>query len=333
MGGAVVAEPAAGAVASLSYMILGLVALVGVIVARGLIATWTHSFGYLLEWLAGELKFSVGKGFAKVDIDLGGPFREADRLTLTALQNWEDGLEAEAAYFFHGSATLVEWTIGQVSGLADDTADAFDWLVHSFIPTFAHGVAKDFQPVAHLVRLIDSEINRLVHGVGQVIHVVEHDITHTITKVVHYAGSITLPNPWLFPRFKDWYHDILKWRLHVNLRLSRLEKLLGITGLAALITATFGAEITRFLRCKNTRGVAKSWCAADLKGLLWLIAGALAVADSFSLIGFAHYIEGGLEAGTKVVLKFWSKDVASGVNQSFGDGGQPAKRDPAFGSA
>lgn len=118
-----------------------------------------------------------------------------------------------------------------------------------------------------------------------------------------------------------------------NKRLRRLEKLLGITGLAALVGATFGKEIERFLRCKNTRGIAKAWCGANLNALLGLLTGLLAAVGVFSLIDFAHYIEDGIEDGAKLVLHFWSKDVASGIDQNFGDGGAAAKRDPSFGSA
>lgn len=124
-----------------------------------------------------------------------------------------------------------------------------------------------------------------------------------------------------------------KENTETNKRLKRLEKILGASGFAALLTATLGGEITRFLKCKNTRGIAKAWCGANLKALLGLLTGLLAAVGVFSLIDFAHYIEDGIEDGAKLVLHFWSKDVASGIDQSFGDGGVAAKRDPSFGSA
>lgn len=74
----------------------------------------------------------------------------------------------------------------------------------------------------------------------------------------------------------------------VNKRLRRLEKILGLTGLAGLIGATFGKEIERFLRCKNTRGIAKAWCGADLGALLGLLGTAIAIEGNFSIVELAE---------------------------------------------
>lgn len=285
---ALVAPEAGAATASLLYMALALVAFLGYIVARGLIATWTHSIGYLLNWLGGELSFKIPTGFSHITVDLGHPFLEADRLVLTALQNWAAGLEAETAYFFHGSATLAEWTIGQVSGLADDTADAFDWLIHTHLPRISlHQVSKATL-AAMIAKMIADALPKTWSTVTKVVHVVEHEVTHTITKVVAAAGAIAIPGPFALPGFRHLWHDLTSWRTRIGHRVGRLEKLLGVTGLAALITATFGAEITRFLRCKNTRGIAKAWCGSDLASLLGLLGGLAAIEAGFSIVAMAE---------------------------------------------
>lgn len=119
----------------------------------------------------------------------------------------------------------------------------------------------------------------------------------------------------------------------VNKRLKRLEKILGITGLAGLITATFGGEITRFLRCRNTRGIAKAWCGANLNALLGLLGGLAAVVGTFSLIDFAKFLQPLIADGAKTALHFWRADIEGGIDQAFGAGGSAATRDPGFGSA
>lgn len=73
-----------------------------------------------------------------------------------------------------------------------------------------------------------------------------------------------------------------------NKRIKRLEKILGISGLAALITATFGREVTRFLRCPNTKGIAKAWCGADLTGLLGILGVATVITGNFSIVQLAE---------------------------------------------
>lgn len=284
---AFVAPEAGAASASLLYMILALVAFLGYIVARGLIATWTHSIGFLLEWLAGELSFSVGKGFAKVDVNLGAPFREVDRLVLTALQNWAAGLEAETAYFFHGSATLAEWTIGQVSGLADDTADAFDWLIHTHLPRISAGKVATAGLAGLVAKMIADQLPKVLSHVTTVIHTVEHDVTHIVTKVVASAGTLAPPNPWAFPAFHRWWHDLTKWREVTQLRLSRLEKLLGVAGMAAVMANVLGLPNWRCLTRGNVGKTARALCLLSpkaLEGLLGLIIDLLVIEDICTII-------------------------------------------------
>lgn len=151
--------------------------------------------------------------------------------------------------------------------------------------------------------------------------------------VVPAVGSVTVPFPRVIPRPQA----IPKAQKKVNdstaKRLKRLEKILGITGLAGLITATFGGEITRFLRCSNTKGIAKAWCGANLKALLGLLGGLAAVVGTFSLIDFAKFLQPLIADGAKTALHFWRADIEGGIDQAFGDGGGAAVRDPSFGSA
>src|SRR5438477_6701414 len=97
--------PEFGAIAGVFFAVLG------VIMARGAIATWTHSFGYLLRWLANELKFSIHVGWFHKTIDLGGPFRAADGWVMTALQDWLRGSEIMLTKCLHASAVLWDWTV------------------------------------------------------------------------------------------------------------------------------------------------------------------------------------------------------------------------------
>lgn len=96
----------------------------------------------------------------------------------------------------------------------------------------------------------------------------------------------------------------------VNKRLRRLEKLLGITGLSALIGATFGTEIERFLKCRNTKGIAKAWCGANLSSLLGLLGGLIALEQTFDLESFAKELQSGITEAEGLIRHFWQADVA-----------------------
>lgn len=282
------APEAAGASASLLYMAIALVAFLGYIVARGLIATWTHSIGYLLNWLGQNLDFSFSKFGVHVPLDLGAPFLEVDRLVLTALQNWAEGLEAETAYFWHGSATIAQWTADQVAGLADDTADAFDWMTHIHLPRLSAGKVSTAALTALVTKLIAAQLPKVWNTVTHVVHVVEHTVTHTVTKVVQAAGAIPLPNPWAFPRFHRWWHDLTKWREVTQRRLHRLEALLGVTGMAIALANVLGLPSWRCLTKGNIGKTARHLCGlspAFLNDLLALVTDALVLTNICTLIG------------------------------------------------
>lgn len=292
--GVLVAPEAAGGAASLAYMVLALTALLGYCIARGLLACWTHSIGYMLNWLAGELKFSVSLGFTKASVDLGGPFRTVDRLVITALQDWAAGLEAEVGYFWHGSATIAEWTAGQVSGLAHDTADTFEWLIHAHLPKISGQKISETALRGLIAKMIADAIPKVWPKITKLTHVIEHTITHTVTKVISSAGAIPIPNPWAFPRFHHWWHDLTKWREVTAKRLARLEKLLGVAGMAAVMANVLGLPNWRCLTRGNIGKTARHLCGLSpraLQDILGLLTDLLILADICHVI---QLLEGGL---------------------------------------
>lgn len=280
--------PEAGAtIGAAAYALCGLVALLGYLVARGLLATWTHSIGYMLEWLAGELSFTINLGFTHAKLDIGGPFKAVDHQVIAALQSWAAGLENEVGYFFHGSERMLDFMAGQVQGLAGDAADTFEWLVHSYIPKVGHVAVADVLPFARLYKYIDSEIHRLVPELRTVTHTVTHEVTSTVTRVVHAAGSIAIPNPWAFPAFHRWWHDLTKWREVTQKRLARLEKLLGVAGMAAIMANVLGLKSWKCLTKGNVGKTARHLCGlspAALNDLLGLLADLLILQNACDVI-------------------------------------------------
>lgn len=295
-GGAVVTE-------SLGYMVCFLIAAAGYFTVRGIIATWTHSIGFLLTGLAGVLVFSVPVPFHKVNIDLGGPLRDLDRLVLTALQNWAAGLEAEMSYFLHGNAVLWEWFASELHSMADATAQWGEWVVGHEIPKWAKwagGAALGALPFGKIAQLVYALVKPYI---AKLVHEAEHIVPTIVTKVIHYGGAIAPPNPWAFPRFHRWWHDLTKWREVTQRRLARLEKLLGVAGMAAVMANVLGLPNWRCLTRGNIGKVSRALCGLGtvaLEDILGLLVDALILEDICSILslltkGFS-LIEGPLTA-------------------------------------
>ena len=101
------------------------------------------------------------------------------------------------------------------------------------------------------------------------------------------AAAIALPLPHSIPSevLPRW---VPRFRTGTDKRLKRLEKILGRTGLIALIAATLGGEIARLVRCPNTKGIAKAFCGANLNGLLGLLGGLAILETPLSLVSMAQ---------------------------------------------
>lgn len=158
--------------------------------------------------------------------------------------------------------------------LASTEAAILKKLAHD--PAWKDAIAADL-PLARPVPgvkggMTKAEIDELVHSYVQ-----------TALRAAGLALPFPIPGrPIAIPKKQA------KENADVNKRLRRLEKILGLTGLAGLIGATFGKEIERFLRCKNTRGIAKAWCGADLGALLGLLGTAIAIEGNFSIVEMAE---------------------------------------------
>lgn len=296
----------------LVYVVGLLFAVLGYMVARGLLATWTHSLGYLLQWLAGELTFKVSAGFFSKTIDLGGPFRAADRVIVTALQNWSAGAEVEMGYFLHGSEHLMRMIGQSIDYLATETAQTFDWMTHVSLPRWAKWAALAAVPPALLARLIAHAVAALVHAVPRVVRSIVHETTvvqhrlpaslnRRLTRdeakiaaiaaaVAAAAGTVAIPHvggavsPWPAIRglTRRW------WRL--ARRVHRLEALLGVAGLAVAMANVFGLPNWRCLTRGNVGRMMRGVCGMDEALIGFLLSGATEALIVTDICDFAHLL-------------------------------------------
>src|SRR4051794_39264709 len=107
------------ALVPLGYMVMLFAAFVGYITARGMLATWTHSIGWLLQWLSVHARVRLRIPHIRTfHIDFGRPFRSANAAVLEALQTWATGAEIEMGYALHGLAQIWDWTVQATEELA-----------------------------------------------------------------------------------------------------------------------------------------------------------------------------------------------------------------------
>lgn len=256
------------AIAELGFIVGLFFAIVGYTTARGLLATWTHSLGYLLQWLGEHLRFHIHiRGVPDPRIDLGGPFRAVDRAIVTALQNWCTGAEIEMGYCLHGLERVGRYMAQAIDYLARETSETFDWLIHVHIPKWVKYAATAAFPFAWITKLVVSEIAKHLPHIRREIKVIEHAVPQRIVQVFKFAGAATLPGVLGLPHIWREIHGLTKRNLRLSKRLHRVEALLGVAAFAGVLAQTFGVSA----RCVRSGGpigrVARRLCGLSARGL------------------------------------------------------------------
>jgi hypothetical protein len=91
-------------------------------------------------------------------------------------------------------------------------------------------------------------------------------------------------------------------------RLGKLERLLGASALAGALAVALGRLGLGWVRCSNVSRVGKSVCGMDTQLLESLLADALIVAGTLSLVEFAEEMQGVTELAVRPVSAFWRAD-------------------------
>lgn len=247
---------------------------VGYCVARGLLASWQNSIGYLLQWMAANLRIRIPTGFSHVTIDLGGPFRSADAWVVGSLQTYCEGAEIAIARLFHGLQSLVVAQAEAFEWVARETSQAFDWLLNLHLPK----ISRQFVTAAGLGALIARAVSQAVAHLRPEIHktvqVIDHTVERTVPRVVHAIGSGAVELPGWVIHLPRSIHNVVEQLGRVEHRLRKLEIAVGATAFAATLANAWGIP----LRCAKSGGpmgrLARSLCGlpghflTDLFGLL-----------------------------------------------------------------
>lgn len=277
------AAPAAAEVPVLAYLVVGLLALLGWVVCRGLRGVWIITFGLMFTALADVLKFD--KAF--IHFDFGGPIRALNATVLNAITHTGQKFEHTAGYFFHGAAVIQGWAARELLGLARDVLAWATWLQHSHLPRWVKALVYAAFPPLLISRLVRAAIAANLPHIGRV--VITKVTSTTITRIKRIAvatsGAVAIPGwvihlPRRVGRIEGRFPNI--WT-----RLRKLELLLGATGAAALVARALGIGRIGCLRGGNLGKVARRLCGMDGTLIDLLLLDTLAIVGAVSVVEFA----------------------------------------------
>lgn len=267
---------------------IGLLAVVAsYLLARALVYIWEYTFGAMLKGIANVLP-GGWKVFGHTIIpDTAAAFRHLESQVFTSLQNWASSSERAVAGVWHAMGAVWRWNAGIAEWLAKETDHAVEWLIHVRTPKITRALILSAFPVAFLTRLIAAQIAKLIPHVAKVVTTVEHTITHTIVHTVTKAGAVVLPGPLGIPHIWKEIRGFTKRLARIHWRLSRLEALLGVTGMAIAMARVLGLPNWRCLTRGNVGRTVRHLCGLPthlLDDLLGLLVDVLIVEDICQVI-------------------------------------------------
>lgn len=287
----------AEAIPALVRILLPLIALILAMLARVIAAPIINLVSTGFNWFDRGIAWLTNKA-----IDL------AIEWTKALAPAFVEGVEGIVS-FFHVLGQLSFYNVHGLWRTATTFANFSHWLIHDYLP-------RQFHAITHLVGdTTIVKVSRMALSKSQIL-----DIEHHLEAYFRKAIGATIPGVvpkawpkinWTPKRWREWLGlgtlggalalpGHLAWeklwgkRLNRELtdahkRLRRLEKLLGATGAATVVTyglAKIG--LGWMTRCKNLRGIGKTFCGADLASMVGLLGGLAAIEAGFSIVTLAE---------------------------------------------
>ena len=281
------AEFAAAALAALEVVASFLLACAAIYMFIGIVRPL---FRAVAAFLPGGWKL-----FGQVIVpDLRGDWLALEGKLYNALLAWRRGTEIQMAFTWHWMAQAWRWNAGMVEWLAKETDASIEWLAHIRVPKWTkYALLAPLLPLLlpKVLRYVMAHVHINVHKQVQVI---ERTLPGKSLVIVKRAAAVAVPDVWHIPGFSGVWHGLTKRFARINWRLSRLERLLTVAGLAAAMAAVMGVAPSCLKRNGNVGRVARRLCGLAphaLEDLLGLIADVLLLENICTVIG---YLESGL---------------------------------------
>lgn len=264
------------------------------LVALGLAWAWRNTIGYVLVKL-GESLPTIHYGFGS--FSPGNWFIGIANSVTGYLTNFAANAEHQAALTLHQAGWVLREMALQIQNSVFAVEHALGWFKHVFVPTYVEGVTHLWRTATHAQTKISqytvSRIVGLTRAVrAEIAHAVSVAVDDAITPLEReiakhrkligatagaIAGGLALPDglTGVERELGDvWGYTKRHIRIH-NLRLSRLEKILGAAGFAALMANALGLSSWRCITRGNLGRVSRALCGLPgnfLNDLLGLIA-------------------------------------------------------------
>lgn len=279
--------------------------LLALVTLIGLSFAYRYTFGALLQTLVAALNairlpsvagFGGGRIFGVVADGL-------DKLDHTIRWHLGKGIDHMQSAWNEAvsyTAYAVGWIGREIASLSHDTAQAIEGL-------HVQNITNVYKRVAPQV---DSRVGTIAAALAaltaRVAHVEHRAIHWTKTKVVNIEQTISLPDIGAIPRTIPRVGQLERELDHVAGRVGGLAKRLAPAAIAGLVVAAIGRLGFGWVRCSRVGRVGKSVCGMNEGLLEGLLADALLVVGSISVVEFAkelQAIEGEVVSATRRLVR------------------------------
>lgn len=260
----------------------GLAAVLAAVGSFTLWLLWRFTIGFVILRLADI--------FARVSIPTGifgsvKPFDFAARALRTIDRNvnnalWQSMLASEhfAVWLFLEAAHQTAATAGAINNGLASTGEALHRLEQQYLPWLWKTNSKPLTQSIGTIKTQTKDLhNRVTDTAKQ---------TKTTAKVLHNTIAVTLPRVDAGSKTRD---------KALSKRLTKVEKLLTAAGAAALVVAGIAKLGLKWIRCPKVGKVGKSVCNMDSNLLDSLLADALVIASTISIVELGKACSGFIE--------------------------------------
>lgn len=275
---------------------VGFLAIVTALFAWQMIASWDAAFRPLFDNLAEALRTALGHVpvvGSRIGAFAAGAVVAIGETIRRGLGTFAQATAAPLVRVLRHTALLIASSARELEGLAQDTAASL-WQLRKVVVPAMIASAVAWIP-RHLARL-DSEVASLLRRAP--VHIV-----HDITKVAnHYATTIVrkaVAIPW--PRIRTVEREAAAARKKVD----SLARKLAPAALLATVAVSLGRLGLGWVRCSRVKKVGKAVCGMDDSVLDKLLADALLIVGTISLVELAEEMQPVVDDAAAGVLRFW----------------------------